>query len=123
MEPGSHAEEHGPESGFKPRTDRAELRAGNSARARFYRLKDERLSGLGPIAEALRSYHQKKRASPDDKPLFDENAEAVMRAYVLLRWTVRVLDDDENDEEAFEISRQCFDMMAPFAAAVILRWL
>lgn len=104
------------------KAERAELRTGDSARARFYRLKDERLLKVGPILKAIHAYHQKKRASADDKPFADENAEAVLRAYSLLRWTMKALDEDEDDEEALEISRQCFDMMAPLVAAFIPRW-
>lgn len=103
--------------------EKSDLRVGDSARACFYRLKDERLKSFGPVMEALVAYQRKKRSSPEDQSLVDEEAEALFRGYGLLRWAMTTLSQDEHDDWALEVSEQCFNHMAPLASSVVRRWL
>jgi hypothetical protein len=102
---------------------KASLRVGDSARAQFFRLKDEKLASFGPVLAALHRYSVAKKQGTDERPVVDEDGEALFRGYGLLRWVMMTLDEDEQDADALEIARQCFDAMAPICAAFIPRWL
>lgn len=105
------------------RAQKAALRTGDTARAAFYRMKDERLSKFGPTLAALAAYQAAKRLATEERPVCDDDAEALFRGYALLRWVIRSFEDDEQDVEALEIARQCFDHMEPLTASVHRRWL
>ena len=105
--------------------EKRSLREGDSARARFFRLKDAQLAEMPGNMAAVKRYEDARRAAESAGKEFekDEDGEALIRGYHLIKCVLVHLKDEENDELALGIATEAFLHMKVHSAAFVPRWL
>jgi hypothetical protein len=100
------------------------LRDGDSARARFYRLKDASLATMPGNRQAVGAYEDAKRKARaiGVEPPHDPDGEALILAFYLLKGAVTLLQDDENDEDVLVAARGVFSLMEGYSRSFVPRW-